>query len=148
MKRFQNISANFIAGFSFAVLLLLVPMNIISQDHKAQEAQKVFSSFEDGLSSGAVDKFSNYFCEKNYLSLSNGITGYYSSNQSYYVLKDYLSIYKPISFKLINIVTDTSTPFASGVLRYSSNGIRGTASVFVSLQHIDSKWHISQITIN
>ncbi len=143
MKRIGKILVKVIAA-----VLFFSAAQFNAQDHKAAEVHKVFVSFEDGLSSGAVDKFSNYFCEKNYLSLNNGITGYYSSNQSYYVLKDFLSVYQPISFKLINIVTDTSTPFASGILRYSSRGIRGTANVFVSLQHIDNEWRISQITIN
>jgi len=137
-----------LAAVSFVALILINAAQLNAQEFKSKEAQKVFLNFEDGLSSGAVDKFSNFFCEKNYLSLSNGVTGYYSSNQSYYVLKDFLSVYRPLSFKLVNIVTDTSTPFASGVLKYSSRGVRGTANVFISLQHVDNKWHISQITIN
>jgi hypothetical protein len=146
----NRLSNNFSSLISLLVLgwILLSVSHINAQESKSKEVQKVFSSFEDGLSKGAVDKFSNYFSEKNYLSLTNGITGYYSSNQSYYVLKDFLSVYQPISFKLVNIVTDTSTPFASGILRFSSRGVRGSANVFISLQQIDNKWHISQITVN
>lgn len=134
--------------FSVLTLVLFYSNNGRAQEHRDKEAIKIFSQFEEGLSSGTVDKFSNYFAGKNYISLRNGSTGYYSANQSYYVIKDYLSIYQPISFKLTNIVSDSSTPFASGVLRYSSKGIRGFAMVFISLQFTDNTWRISQITIN
>lgn len=133
--------------FAFGLLALL-PKAGYSQDHNNGEVVKIFSQFEEGLASGTIDKFSVFFAGKNYISLKNGATGYYSANQSYYVLKDYLSVYQPISFKLTNIVTDSSTPFASGVLRYSSKGIRGFAMVFISLQNSDNTWRISQITIN
>ena len=119
-----------------------------AQENKSREAQKVFLRLEEGISTSAVDKFSNYFSTKNYFSLNGGTTGYYSANQSYYVIKDFLSIYQPISFKLTNIVTETATPFASGNLRYNNKGIRGNAVVFISLQLIDNQWRISQITIN
>ncbi|MEW5843398.1 MAG: DUF4783 domain-containing protein [Bacteroidota bacterium] len=129
-------------------LLLLYPSYGRSQERNDKEVVKIFSQFEEGLSSGTIDKFSSFFAGRNYISLRNGSTGYYSANQSYYVIKDYLSIYQPITFKLTNIVADSSTPFASGVLRYSSKGIRGFAMVFISLQYADNTWRISQITIN
>jgi len=122
--------------------------NIFAQESKSKEAQKIFLRIEEGINTGAVDKFSNYFSAKNYFSFNGGTTGYYSANQSYYVIKDFLSIYQTISFKLTNIVTDTATPFASGNLRYNNKGIRGNAIVFISLQLIDNNWRISQITIN
>jgi hypothetical protein len=136
--------------FLFLIFFEGVParQNIFGQESKIREAQKIFMLFEEGINSAAVDKFSNYFSAKNYFSFNDGTTGYYSANQSYYVIKDFLSIYQPISFKLTNIVTETATPFASGSLRYNNKGIRGNAMVFVSLQLTDNKWRISQITIN
>jgi hypothetical protein len=147
MNRLLRNSTSVLKLFLIGIIFCYT-VNLSAQESKSKEAQKVFSSFEDGLSKGAVDKFSNYFSEKNYLSLISGVTGYYSSNQSYYVLKDFLSIYQPLSFKLVNVVSETSTPFASGVFRFNSRGIRGSANVFISLQFSDNKWHISQITVN
>ena len=91
---------------------------------------------------------SKYFSAKNYISLAGGTSGYFSANQSYYVLKDFLSVYQPISFKLTNTVVETSNPFASGVFKFNNKGIRGTAVAFIALQFIDNQWRISQITIN
>ncbi|MCX6171168.1 MAG: DUF4783 domain-containing protein [Ignavibacteriales bacterium] len=139
---------------SYLILFLLLSVfssawyNTSAQETKSKEAQKIFLRIEEGINSAAVDKFSNYFSAKNYFSFNDGTTGYYSANQSYYVIKDFLSIYQPISFKLTNIVTETATPFASGNLKYNNKGIRGNAIVFISLQMTDNKWHISQITIN
>ncbi len=132
-------------------LLLILNFNSVvikAQGSSGKEALKVFLRIEEGMAGATVDKFSKYFGNRNYLSLSNGVSGYYSSNQSYYVIKDFLSIYQPISFKLTNTVTETATPFASGILKYNSKGVRGTSVVFISLHFIDGVWKISQITIN
>jgi len=143
----QIISFLLVIGLS-AVLILVNHNNVLGQDAKDREANLLLIKIEEGLNSGAVDKFSKYFAGKNYISLTNGSSGYYSSNQSYYVIKDFLSIFQPISFKITNKVKDSNNPFASGTLKYNNKGIRGTATVFISLQYIESQWRISQITIN
>lgn len=130
------------------ILLELFPGKEFAQDLKSREANLLFIKIEEGLNSSAVDKFSKYFSGKNYISLTSGNSGYYSGNQSYYVIKDFLSVYQPISFKLTNTVLDSNNPFASGILKYNNKGIRGTATVFISLQYADNQWRISQITIN
>ena len=111
-------------------------------------ADKVFIQFEEGLNSGNLELFSTFFDEKTYVSLVSGYTGYLSSSQAYYVLKDFLTLNEPLGFKLTSKVTNTSSPFASGVLRYSVRGVRSSAMVFISLKKSDDRWVISQITIN
>jgi len=138
----------FIYLFLGGIFFLCINNSIIAQENKDRELNRLFIKIEDGLGSGSVDIFSGSFSNKNFLSLSSGNTGYYSANQSYYVIKDFLSIHQPISFKFTNIVTETNNPFASGILRYNNKGIRGTAMVFVALQFIGNQWRISQITIN
>ncbi len=133
--------------FTF-LFVLFSNQKVLAQDFKSKEALKIFARIEEGINTGSIDKFSNYFANRNYLSLTNGVAGYYSANQSYYVIKDFLSVTQPLNFKLTNIVTETSAPFAAGSLRYISNGIRGTATVFISLQFIENQWRISQITVN
>lgn len=135
-------------NIAFGVILLFFAAAALAQESKPKDAAKLFVKIEDGIGSGSVDKFSNYFSQRNYLSFSNGAAGYYSPNQSYYVVKDFLSVNQPISFKITNMVTETATPFAAGTLKYISKGIRTTSTVFISLQLIDNQWRISQITIN
>ncbi len=131
------------------IIFFLLSLTVLfAQDAKNREAQKLFIKIEEGLNSGSIDKFSGYFNNRSYLSLLNGTSGYFSSNQSYYVIKDFLSVYKPISFKFTNIVIDTGNPFAAGTLKFNNNGIRGTAAVFITLTNINDEWCLSQITIN
>ena len=134
--------------FIFLILLPVMHSQMHGQDKHNKEAQKIFSRFEEGISTGAVDKFSKYFAYRTYLSFTQGVSGYYSFDQSYYVVKDFLSINLPVSFTLTNIITETSTPFAFGTLKYIKSGIKGSATVFISLQLINKKWQISQVTIN
>lgn len=139
----------FILCLVFLITVFASP--VLSQKNDGgleKDALKLFVKVEDGIATGNVDKFSNYFAEKTFLSLSSGINGYYSSNQAYYVLKDFLRIYQPLEFRLNNIVTEGSVPFASGNLRYYSKGIRSKAVVFVTLRKSDDTWKITQITIN
>lgn len=129
-------------------LYLFITLPVFSQDSRVRDINKLLIKIEEGLSTASVDKFSSYFNSRNYLSLTNGSSGYFSSNQAYYIIKDYLSIYKPISFKFTSSVLDSNSPFAAGNLKYNNNGIRGSATVFVTFQMIDNQWKISQITIN
>lgn len=141
-ERFVKILCHlfFLALFSFGY--------VEAQESKLKEIQKVFARIEEGIESNSIDKFANYFSSRNYLSLIGGTAGYYSSNQTYYVIKDFFSINQPLTFKITNVVTDPTSPFAAGSLRYINRGIRNTATVFISLQWTDHHWRISQITIN
>jgi hypothetical protein len=127
---------------------ILFPSSVNAQEERSKEAMKIFALAEEGLATGSVDKFSSSFSERCYLSLKNGISGYYSSNQAYYVLKDFFSIYQPVSFRLNNTVTETPVPFAWGTFKFISRGIRGISNVFISLQRVENHYCISQITIN
>jgi hypothetical protein len=145
MKTLEYTMAAVLTAF---FILTFSSERIFTQDNKSHDAGQLFVKIEEGLNSSAVDKFSKYFSNKNYISLINGSNGYYSANQSYYVIKDFLSVFQPVSFKISNNVIDTNNPFASGVLKYNNKGIRGAATVFITLQFIDNQWRISQITIN
>jgi hypothetical protein len=138
----------FIKVLLIATSLILFGSTHTAQELKSKEAQKLLIKIEEGLNSGSVDKFSNYFDERCYISLSSNISGYYSANQAYYIIKDYFSVYKPISFNFNFSSTDTDNPFAAGNLKYNNKGIRGNAIVFVTLHYVSNKWLISQITIN
>lgn len=138
-------------------VLFFIPVPIQSQnfalttDNNAltinqQDILKVFSDIEFGLTTGNVASFSKYFATETFLSLNSGIVGYYSSNQSYYVLQNFFNLNKPISFKYTNNVFGTN-PYATGILNYESKSRRETAQVFISLDASGKNWKISQITI-
>ena len=66
-------------------------------------ARTAFEKIEGSISAGNVEGLSGYFSSQMYLSLSNGISGYYSSNQAYYVLQDFFKIYHVTDFRFNNI---------------------------------------------
>jgi hypothetical protein len=110
--------------------------------------KSILSKVEEGFNNGDVEKFAKYFSSQTYASLSNGISGYYSPNQFFYIIQNYFSIYKPIGFRFIVVNDSTENPYASGLYKYESRGIRGNSQVFISLKIIGNDWKISQITIN
>ncbi len=137
-------------GCKLIKLLLLLFISgslLIAQEVKSKEAVKAFARIEEGINTSSVDKFSNYLSTKSYISLSKGPTGYFSEDQTFYILKDYLYHFSPYGFKFSTIVTDSDSPFAAGTLKYINKGIRGVALVYVSLQLVNNSWTISQITI-
>jgi hypothetical protein len=143
----------------FILVLILLPLNIsltqevnsFNRSDRSKHApvqQSIFSDIEKGLSSGNVSVISRYFSPQTYFSLSNGVSGYYSSNQSFYILEDFFSIYKVSSFRFLNIQADKNNPYATGVYTFESKGQKGTSQVYVSLKNIGGSWKITQITIN
>jgi hypothetical protein len=108
----------------------------------------LFEIFQNGISANNVSDFSDHFSKKIYISLSDGTTGYFSSNQAYYILKKYLSVYEPIKCELERQKLFDRSAYATGKLKYTLNGRRGRAGVYISVQTSGKRWFISQITIN
>ena len=130
------------------LLILLSAKTILFQPYDKVETDKIFKQFENGIRTGAIKEFSNNLMSETYISLENGVSSYFSANQSFYILKDFLQNYKPISFRFINTNAGNEKPFAIGELTYSKNGIRGKSQVFIALKLEDNNWKISQIIIN
>ena len=136
---------------AFFLLTILFSRNILAISvtvNNENEISKVFQLFENGIKIGAVKEFSDLLYYETYISLENGVSSYFSSNQSFYILEEYLATYKPVSFKLIKVSLSEDKPYAIGRFIYSKNGIKGESQVFVSLKLYNSHWKIFQITIN
>ena len=122
--------------------------NKLDSNQRQTITKNIFDEIEAGMSSGKASTITSFLSGQTYLSLSNGVNGYYSSNQAYYVLEDFFKIYKVISFKLQSINTDENIPYATGYYYFDYRGKRGTARVYISLSRIGKNWKISQLTIN
>lgn len=133
------------------ILFLLIGINssnLNGQISDKEQIDTIFTHFEIGVKTGAVKEFSDYLYSETYISLETGVASYFSANQSFYILKEYLSHYKPINFRIIKISSNNEKHFAIGKLVYNKNGIKGESQVFVSLKLENEKWKIYQITIN
>ncbi len=144
---------------SFYILLSLICLNFVnsaysqnfnsnSKTNTQSESYRIFTEISSGISSQDVESIARYFSSQTYLSLSNGISGYYSSNQAYYVLEDFFKVYRVTSFRFDNVQTDSNNPYATGEYQFEYRGKRDLAQVYISLKKTGKNWKISQITIN
>ncbi len=130
---------------SFAVPNVIAAMP--EQDEQIQKKDlQIFSDIERTFSSGNISLISSYFPSQIYLSLSNGVNGFYSGNQAYYILQDFFQLYQPINFKFTQR-SDTDNGFATGIFTFENRNKKGTAQVFISIEYSGAKWKISLITI-
>ncbi len=123
-------------------------INKLGKDKKLTPEQVAFADVETALSTGNVSIISRYLSPQTYFSLSNGVNGYYSSNQAYYVLEDFFKIYQVISFKFNLVSADLVNPYATGVYHFDLKGKRNSAQVFVAFKKMGDYWKITQLTIN
>lgn len=122
--------------------------NKLDSNKRQSVTKSVFDEIESGVASNSASTISNFLSRQTYISLSNGVNGYYSSNQAVYILEDFFKVYKMISFKFQNLKTDENVPYATGIYYYDLRGKRGTARVYISLTKTGNNWKISQLTIN
>ncbi len=142
----------------YILFFLLISVNSFSQQKDSKESfrntdlnqfeEQIFNEIGNGLSEGKVSDISKHFGSQTYFSLSNGINGYYSSNQAFYILEDFFKIYKALSFKYDHIKIDKNNSYATGKYSYDNRGKRNNAQVYISLKKVGNNWNITQLTIN
>jgi hypothetical protein len=118
------------------------------QNQKKEVLDDVFSEIERALSTGNIAVVSRYFSSQTYFSLTNGVNGYYSANQAYYLLEDFFKQYQVTSFRYNTVKTDANVPYATGIYQYEFRGRRNSAQIYISLKFSGNHWKISQITFN
>jgi hypothetical protein len=120
----------------------------LNSDSKIKSQTIIFNDIESGILTNDVKKISMYFSPQPYISLINGVNGYYSSNQAYYILEDFFTTYKVVSFKIGETKNEESVSYGKGDYYFEKKGKREVAHLYVTLSKTGSKWHITQISIN
>ncbi|MCG6913909.1 DUF4783 domain-containing protein [bacterium BMS3Abin03] len=115
---------------------------------KDLEIYDMIKQLENGFAKNDVSFISPHLGSQVYLSFLNDVSGYYSSNQAYYILEKFFKDYSVISFSFDKIKTDTTTPFATGRYYYEHRGNRAEAKVYLSLKFSNNSWEITQISID
>jgi len=115
---------------------------------KRQRTIDEFNNIEKAIEQGNISQLTGYFNSRTYLNLANGVSGYYSNNQVYYVLKKYFRKHRVKAFKFSKIFTDTNAPYAVGVYDFNTSNGRKSLRVYVSLKRVNNEWKILQITLN
>jgi hypothetical protein len=148
--------------FSFILSLLfitgLMAVNILPQEKEVYEGKDMHSARQSyqtaldeigsGLSSGKIASISYLFSSQIYLNLSNGVNGYYSSNQAYYVIQEFLTTHQILSLDINDIKEDEENVYATGSYSFAAQGKRESSQIYISLKRSSNKWKITQITIN
>jgi hypothetical protein len=135
----------------FSLQILAQQTNLVPKPDKSVKTQyetQIFDELESYIKDGNVTGISKYFGQQTYFSLSNGISGYYSSNQAFYVLEDFFKLYKVTSFKFEHVKTDNNNSYGTGKYSYDNKGKRNVAQVYLSLKKVGNHWNITQLTIN
>ena len=149
MRNFYLISFTLIIGLS--VCIIHAQDNKITKfDNNKQmnSAEIILTDIEGGIAKGNIAALFKHLSPQTYFSLTNGIRGYFSSNQAYYVLEDFFKIYHVISFRFQSIQAEEENPYATGIYSYDFKGKRETAHVYISLKNSGKSWKIIQITFN
>jgi len=145
MKKFFIHSNIFFFLLTFSAVDIFAGKPVIETQNQKKEIQ-IFSDIERTFSSGNISLISEYFPSQIYLSLSNGVNGFYSSNQAFYILQDFFLLYQPITFKYTQR-SESESGFATGIFTFENKNKKGTAQVFISVEYSGAKWKISLITI-
>jgi hypothetical protein len=111
-------------------------------------AYGILEEIEESIANAQISAIYHYLSSQIYLSFLNGVSGYYSSNQAYYVLENFLKEYKVTSFSFDNIKLNTLTPLATGTYYYEHKGNRSEAKMYLTLKLTGKSWQITQIAIN
>jgi hypothetical protein len=108
----------------------------------------VLNEIENGIKGSDMAKLTEHFSSQPYISLLNGVNGYYSTNQVYYILEDFFKNYKVVSFNFENKKFEDNVVYGTGIYYYEKKGKRESAYLYVTLNKIGNVWKISQISIN
>lgn len=120
----------------------------LNSTNKVKIQSLILNEIEAGILKNDVKSFSQYFSSQPYISLINGVNGYYSSNQAYYILEDFFDTYKVLSFEMDESKIDESVSYAKGEYYFEKKGKREIAHLYVTLSKSGSRWQITQISIN
>ena len=122
--------------------------NLNTDSKKVKIQSVIFNDIETGIINNDVNKLSQYFSSQPYISLVNGVNGYYSSNQAYYILEDFFNSFKVVSFKMEETKTEGTVSYGKGDYYYEKKGRREVAHLYITLSKSGNKWYITQISIN
>jgi len=128
--------------------LILISLFLLLTPSKAEDFKTVLKQIQKGFEQNNAKLFSNYFDDNCYLSLNNGISGYYTSNQAYYIFEKYFSTYKILEFKVVESAKSNIQVIIEIAVKYVKDGNTNTGQVLITLKNYNDKFLITQIFIS
>lgn len=118
------------------------------EQQNESEIKESFKKIEESLSSGDANALSSYLSIKLYLNFFSGENGYFSLNQTYFILKKFFSEYKVLTFSFSSLSISANNPYGIGQYQYMQHGSKANIQVYISLNHTEHGWRINQITLS
>lgn len=115
---------------------------------KFANCKKVFVLIGEGLNYANVYALTPYFGTDVYLNILDNEKGYYSSDQTKYIIDNFLTNNAVYEFKWKLSSRSENYAFATGKYKYKRNGYLNNYDFSVSLKYINGGWLIDQIIIN
>lgn len=131
--------------YILVLLLTSVLFNLGAQEDGQELNRKIFIAIESGVDAGDVDRFAGYFAQQVYVSIRGGESGYFSSSQTYYIIKNFLTARKPLGFTFTTYGFADEIPFATGRALFRIKGNRESVQVYAALSKSNGKWVIDKI---
>lgn len=115
---------------------------------EAARARTAIRSIEDAITQRDLQQLARSFSSKVYLTLFTGENGWYSAEQSYFILRNFFATHTPLSLVLTPSGGAGGAPYGVGTLHYMTRGRRASAQIFVSLVRGENgEFKLNQITI-
>jgi hypothetical protein len=150
-NRTYIVASLLICGFLFCIIHPSVSFG--QQDSTDPESapttqhQAIFADVQHGLTSGDIGLIARHFAPRVSVSLRGDESGTFSSNQTYYVLGDYLKSRRFAQFEFSTVSDGDSSPYATGEAEFTFNGSKEQVQVYVALSHVGENYLISRLTI-
>lgn len=107
----------------------------------------IINDVANGLLINDIRTFSKYFANQIYVSLNRNESSVYSSNQTLYILQNYFSSRRIVSFGFskINISEPTSHAIGEGTVNF--RGIQENINLYLTISKKDGNYVITQFKV-
>lgn len=119
-----------------------------AHSHSQAEASGTLIKLEDAINTANIGTISSFLSSKVYVSLFTGENGYFSSNQTYFILKKFFEEYRVLSFAYNSMSATSTNPYGVGQYQFLQRGIRNSAQLYISLQQNENGWRLNHITVS
>ena len=115
---------------------------------KYAQCKRIFVNIGNGINYSNVYEVIPYFGTEVYLNILDDEKGYYSPDQTKFILENFFTNNPVSSFKWRMSSRSDNYAFASGKYKYRKNGYINSFELSVSLKYSNDLWLIDQIIIN
>ncbi len=119
----------------------------LGEEEKDSVLDRTIAVIQEGIVAGATNTFTPWIAPQVYLRLLGSEEGYFSANQSTFVLERFFSSFRVLRFHFTTIHRSGSKAYATGGGTFIRRGTPEIVQVYIALIKHDDAWVISQFNI-